>query len=67
MTNWTKKLVKFDEDDYNLGTGEYEYRCGCGNTVDDDLEYNADTGHYECSECGSESPDLENIEYATHY
>ena len=24
--------------------------------------YNADTGHYECYNCGSESEDLENIE-----
>ena len=43
------------------GNDDYTYFCDCGAEMDEDF-YNSDTGHYECPECESESPDLENIE-----
>lgn len=54
MVYWTKKSNGIDE--------ASEYTCRCGNIVGDE-EYNADTGTYTCMECGSESPDTENICY----
>lgn len=55
MTNktWTKTSVDTFGDDY-------KYKCGCGVRMES-FEYNADTGHYECCICGSESPDLDMI------
>jgi len=47
-----------------ISNGEWEYLCECGMGMIDEF-YNADTGHYECPGCGSESPDLENIETTT--
>lgn len=46
---------------YDQKNEDYTYKCVCGAQMDDEVEYNADTGHYECSLCGAESPDLNMI------
>jgi len=46
---------------YDIETEDHVYRCTCGALMDDDCDYNGDTGHYECPLCGSESPDLDMI------
>jgi len=46
---------------YDPETEDHVYRCKCGAHMDDECDYNADIGHYECSLCGSESPDLDMI------
>lgn len=53
MNEWTKRFT---------GVGvDYSYFCECGRQMDDEIEYNADTGTYTCIVCDVESPDLDNI------
>jgi len=53
---WNKNIIR-DENEQGI---DYEYICNCG-FLQDEENYNGDTGHYECPQCGSESPDLDMI------